>query len=154
MKWEPKTEEQVMSDQLCPKGKNPFTVMECSEVDSKSDSNAGKPMIKLKLNVHAEDADYHIYDYVMYWAMEHKFRHFFYAIGRGKEYETGNGDCRDYVGLEGWCDVGHRKDKQTGRLKETIQDYVTENAAAAKQAEAQKATTAPAAPTEEDDVPF
>lgn len=149
MRWEPKTEEQVMSDQLCPKGKNPFTVMECSEVASKSEKNNGKPMIKLKLNVHAEDADYHVYDNIMYWAMEHKFRHFFFCIGRGKDYERGDGVFADYVGLEGWCEVGHKKDRD-GRLKETIQDYVTESAVAQKQA----AAPAPAKEDGDSEIPF
>lgn len=125
MKFTPKTEEEVQAEQLCPVGIQPFTVLESAEVLSKSAKNAGKEMIKLKLNVHAEDGDYHCYDYIADWFMAHKFRHFFFAIGLGEQYEKGVVNVRDnaLAGRTGYCDVGIQNGKDGYGPKNTIADY-------------------------------
>jgi hypothetical protein len=125
MKITPKTEEELQTEQLCPPGKYPFTVLESAEVLSQSPKNAGKEMIKLKINVHADDSDYHCYDYIADWFMAHKLRHFFYAVGRGDAYESGNLNARDNAlkGFEGWCDVGIQKAKSGYGPKNIIVDY-------------------------------
>ncbi len=153
MQFQPKTEEEVIKDQLCPEGLQPFTVMEASETVSKK---SGKPMIKLKLNVHGDDGfDYHVYDYIADWFMAHKFRHFFFAVNRGQDYETGNVRAESYVDCEGYCDVGIGKAKDGFPAKETIRDYNVEKAAVVvKAAPAAAKSDAPTPAPEEDDVPF
>ena len=133
-----------MAEQLCPKGKAPFTILEAEQVTSKS----GKEMLKLKLNVHSDDGnDYHVYDYVSPEFMAFKFRHFFYAIGAGQAYEAGTVDVDSLVGREGWCEVGHQKGKDGYKTKESISDYLTES-------DKSKPVPAPAKPDNTDDVPF
>lgn len=156
LQFKPKTEEEAMASQLCPKGKQPFTILECLPVESQSKNNPGKPMIKLKVNVHAGNGfDYHIYDYVADWFMEHKFRHFFFSIGRGADYESGKCEPESYKGLDGWCEVGMQKAKGNFGPKAIITDYLSANISAQQQAKATvPATPASEAPSEADDVPF
>lgn len=135
MQFKPVTEEEALAAQLCPKGKAPFTVLEAAVVESKSAKNAGKEMLKLKLDVHAEDGfDYHVYDYVAPWFMAHKFRHFFFCIGMGKAYEAGTVEPSSLAGREGWCEVGHEKAKGEFGPKAKILEYLVENALATEQA--------------------
>lgn len=153
MNWTPKTEEEVIASQLCPKGKAPFTVLEANTVESKSTKNAGKTMLKLKINVHADDGgDYHIYDYIAPWFMAHKFRHFFFCVGRGADYDAGTVDVRRLVHCEGWAEIGHEKAKEGFGPKAKILDYVVDNAAKANSPAVAPDGATPA--PEEDDVPF
>lgn len=155
MNWTPKTEDEVMAAELCQKGKAPFTILEAQVTQSKSEKNAGKEMLKIKLNVHGEDGfDYHIYDYIAPWFMEHKFRHFWYCVGKGADYEAGKADIESLKGLEGWCEVGIQKAKGEYGPKNTITDYVAKNEKSAPAEKQQKVAT-PAAPVNEsDDIPF
>lgn len=157
MKFQPKTEEELQKEMLCPEGPQPFTVMEAAIVQSKSEKNAGKEMLKLKLNVHADDGfDYHIYDYVADWFMGHKLRHFLYAINCGQDYESGNiANPSRYVGRTGMADIVVREAKGNYKAMAGVLDYsapgpdsdtpTTEKAQA--KVEAQK-------PAEDDDLPF
>jgi hypothetical protein len=128
MRFVPKSETELQREQekfqesrLCPKGKQPFTVMECSEQKSKS----GKDMLKLKLNVQAENGrDYHIYDYISPEFLAHKFRHFFSSIGRIADYELGNLECANYVGAVGFCEVRIQKARDEYEAKAVIDDYI------------------------------
>lgn len=147
MKFTPKTEEEVLAKQLCPEGKYPFTVLESSEVVCKSEKNLGKPMIKLKLNVHADDGfDYHVYDYIADWFMEFKLRHFAFSVGQGLKYESGILDANSnaFQGFGGWCDVGIQKSKNGQGPKNVIQDYVVKSESLEPKPK----------PEPEDDVPF
>lgn len=121
MNWKPKTEEEVQAAQLCPTGLQPFTILEASFATSKK---SGKEMLKLKLNVLAEDGfQYHIYDYVADWFMEHKFRHFFFAVNCGGAYNSGTIDCADLVGREGWARIKHGKARGDFPARAEIEDY-------------------------------
>lgn len=147
MKFTPKTEEECQAEQLCPVGLQPFTILEASETKSQSDKNKGKDMIKLKLNVHGSDGfDYHIYDYIADWFMVHKFRHFFYAVGAGQQYEAGNVDVAHLVGRQGYCDIVHQRPKPGSKytnVKEAVNDYTVKSE---KATEPQK--------VEDDEIPF
>lgn len=142
MKFKPMTEEDVQREQLCPEGKAPFTVLEATDTESKS----GKPMTKLKLNVHATDGDYHCYDYISPEFMAFKHRHFWCAIGREDLYMSGDVDANMAKGAQGWCEVGVKKDPGYG-LKNVISDYLVESDKA-------KATEPEPERTDDDDVPF
>lgn len=157
--FEPKTEDEVQEEQLCPEGLYPFTILESSEVLSKSKKNEGKPMIKLKLNVHGDDGfDYHVYDYIADWFMAFKFRHFFVATGLQAEYESGQVDASDnaFAGRTGWADVGIQKAKNEFPAKNVIRDFKPqeEKPEAEKPEPKAAAKPAPKTATEEDDVPF
>ena len=158
MNWQPKTEDEVQREQLAPEGLTPFTVLAAEIVQSKSEKNAGKEQLKLKLNLHADDGfDYHVYDYIAPWAMAHKFRHFFVAVGREAEYSKGTVDPAGLVRLEGWCMVGIQKAKGQYGPRNSIVDYKAQDAMPPRPTE----TTAPepkptkqASADADDDVPF
>lgn len=146
MRWEPKSEEEVQAGQICPEGKQPFTVLEASAATSKK----GKDMFKLKLNVHADDGfDYHVYDYISPFFMAFRFRHFFFSVGRGADYEAGTIDPAKLVGKQGYSEMG--REEYNGKPKAIVSDYIVDGA------EPSKAKVAPdgaVAAAEPDDVPF
>jgi hypothetical protein len=150
-KFTPQSEDEVQAASLCAEGLHPFTVLESDEVVSKSEKNAGKPLIKLKLNLHGDDGlDYHCYEYIGDWVMAYKFRHFFFAIGLGNAYEAGiiNAAHNGLAGRSGWADVGIEKAKGNYRAKNVIRDF-----------KPQLVDAVPPVPTttetqENDDVPF
>lgn len=153
MQFTPRTEEEIQRDQLCQAGYWPFTVLESSEPTSKSEKNFGKPMFKLKLNVHTDDGDSHVYDYFADWFNAHKLRHFFFITGKIEEYETGqiDGTNNAFNGLTGFLHIRVKKDKKKNEMVNEIADYLTEaeyNAASAKlKAEAgDEIDTTPSAP--------
>lgn len=161
----PKSEDQVQADNLCPEGKYPFTIMESEQVESKSDKNKGKPMVKVKLNVHGpEGFDYHVFDYVADWFMSYKFRHFFYSVGLGQDYERGQVNVKNNAlqGRGGVCEISVEAGKGGFPAKNKIMDYVPaeENPIPANSPPLVPKTTA-VAPTgdanalpADDDVPF
>lgn len=154
MKWTPKTEEQIAAENLCAEGEAPFTVLEAADAVSQK----GKDMIKLKVNVHGGDGrDYHVYDYISPHFFEHKFRHFFYAVGRGHDYERGALEASRLVGLTGYADIGQQEGNSAYGPKNVIVDYVVKEAGAGAKAGPPKVApdgAVAAAPPEEDDVPF
>ena len=159
MKFEPKTEEEVVKDQLCPEGLQPFTIMEAAVVESKSAKNAGKEMLKLKLNVHADDGyDYHVYDYVAPWFMAYKFRHLFFAVGCGADYEAGTVNTENLIGREGYADIFIGKAKGEFPAKESVRDYnVTKTKAEASKQNAaapSKEISKDMDPNADSDIPF
>lgn len=161
-KFIPKTEAELQAENLCGEGLFPFTILESSEVESKSVKNSGKTMIKLKLNIHGDDGgDYHVYDYVADWFMGFKLRHLAYAVGIGPHYEAGTIDAsgNSMNGLTGYCNVGIQKAKDGFPAKNTIQDYQPQKAKEVPEASDVPPTpaatpTAPAASHPDDDVPF
>jgi hypothetical protein len=160
MKFTPKTEEELQAEDLLAEGIYPFTILECEETVSKSQKNAGQPMLKVKINVHGDDGyDYHVYDYVADWFMAHKFRHFFYAINRPGMYEAGFVTAQDLIGLTGYASIGIQKPKPGSQYgpKNVVTDYsVKSETAPAAAPEAQKSSATASTPTtaQDDDVPF
>lgn len=156
MQFEPKTEEQVQDEQLCPEGQQGFTVLECVMAVSKSAKNAGKQMLKVKLNVHANDGyDYHVYDYVAAWFMAHKFRHFFFTCNKGALYESGQlPDAGRFVGATGYCKIKHQPAKDEFPAKATVADYIMKPVPQAAQPGKAAVVEGAAVVEEEDSMPF
>ena len=150
MKFQPKTEDEVQSEELCPEGKQPFTVLDCQEALSKK----GTPMLKLKLNVHADDgSDYHVYDYISTEFMGFKFRHFFFSVGAGSQYETGSIDANAMIDRKGWAEIARQGSKRGYGPKAIVADYLMENEEAKKKPEVAPDGAVPAA-EDDDSVPF
>lgn len=89
MKFKPKTESELSNFDPFPEGEYPFTVMESEEVASKSAKNAGKLMCKVKLCIHGDGEDRHVYDYFADWFSEWKLKHFCETTGLRDEYAMG-----------------------------------------------------------------
>jgi hypothetical protein len=153
MKITPKKESDLSTGfKNLPDGEYPFTVMESAIAISKSAKNAGKEMVKLKLNVHGDGFDKHVYDYFADWFSEWKLKHFCDTAGLAKEYESGEIDPSNnaYQGRTGFVSIVTETNKETGEERNAVRDYVVESAEPVKK----KLTAEKASPTEKDDAPF
>jgi len=128
--YKPKSEKELNRYPVLPEGDYPFTVLESDEVASKSPKNAGKIMVKLKLNVHGPDFDKHVFDYFADWFSEWKLKHFLEAIGRGADYESGQIDAREnaYEGRTGYVRIIIEENKETGEDRNAVDDYIVQPA--------------------------
>ena len=166
MKFQPKDESEISKGfKPLPDGEYPFTVMESDIQISKSAKNAGKEMVKLKINVHGPDFDKHVYDYFADWFSEWKLKHFLETVGLGAEYQAGEIDPSGnaYQGRTGYVRLMIETNKETGEERNAVQDYVVAEApkpvskeeAKKKFAEVKAAANkANPAPVDTDDVPF
>lgn len=166
MRFQPKKENEISSGfKPLPEGEYPFTVMESAIQISKSVKNAGKEMVKLKLNVHGPDFDKHVYDYFADWFSEWKLKHFCDTVGLSGEYESGEIEPNDnaYQGRTGYVSLIIETNKETGEDRNAVRDYVISEYTQAAPKPSTPATaaakTAPnkpvsAAQPESDDVPF
>ena len=148
MKITPKTEEEVGGAwELLPDGEYPFTVLESDEIASKSAKNKGKMMFAVKLNVHAKDGDYHVYDYFSDWFSEWKLRHFAATTGQLDSYEKGdlNGATGAFNGKVGYVKIARERNEKYGD-KNVVKDYIVRDAAPKSAPPAQEPDTS--------DVPF
>ncbi len=159
MRFQPKTEDDLKREQLCPPGIYPFTVLNAADkqsADKRRPDGSPKEMIALKLDVHADDgSSYHVYDYISGDFMEHKLRHFAVATNLLAKYEAGSLAASDCEGKTGWCNLDVQDNKQYGP-KNTVKDYCAgkESAASAPAASPVGRADIAAAQVEEDDVPF
>ena len=148
MKFTPKSEEELQTEQLAPPGTYPFTITSAEEKTSKKD----QPMFKLAVTLHSEDGrDWFAYDYVSPGFMAHKLRHLCSGVGILDKYEAGTLEAHDLQGRQGFCDVIVQKGKGEFGPKNAIKDYLhggTDKAAPAKGAPVAGGTGV------EDDVPF
>lgn len=148
IQFKPKSEDELSRFGNLPDGDYPFTVLESSEVASKSAKNAGKMMIKLKLNVHGPEFDKHVYDYFADWFSEWKLKHFHEVAGLSKQYDSGQVDASNnaYQGRTGFVRIKVEDDPTWGE-KNTVDDYILQKTV--------PRPTEPAKPAaNEDDVPF
>lgn len=120
MNFKPKTEKELEESRLLPESEYPFEVIEASDATSKG----GNPMIKMKLNVYGKDRSAHIYDYISDAFMEHKLRHFCFAVGLGSAYEAGTLTARQCLNRQGYATISLEDGKDGFRAKNVIFDYV------------------------------
>ena len=160
MKFTPKSETELTRFAALPDGDYPFTVLESAEQISKSAKNAGRPMVKLKLNVHGKEYDRHVYDYFADWFSEWKLKHFCETAGLVRQYEAGEIDPEGnaLAGRQGFVRIKLVNDPQFGEKNE-VDDYIAPKLkplAETKAAPASKPKVAPSAPAQDrvDDVPF
>ncbi len=130
-----------------PPGTYPFTVLESEEVASKSVKNAGKMMVKVKLNVHGPTSDVHVYDYFADWFSEWKLKHFCETVGLGENYLAGilDATANAWEGRSGsvTLSIGEPTEKYP-KPKNEVDDYVPR----------EKKTPSADTDLEKDDVPF
>lgn len=160
MQFQPKTQEQIDSENLCEEGTFPFTIKTAEEARDKN----GNGFFKLKLFVHDHDRDWHVYDNVSPVWMAHKLLHLCEGVGLGAKYQQGNLSVDDLIDRQGHCEVS-MKDAQKGfAAQNIITDYVVreKNGVAAGPGDARlnpqsKPKTEPGKTgqrPEDDDVPF
>lgn len=155
-KFTPKHEKDLSAGgfELIPPGEYPFTVLESDIVASKSEKNAGKPMIKVNLIIHAE-TDRRIYDYFADWFSEWKLKHFCEVAGLGKQYMTGQVDpsANAWKDKQGFVKIGIEAAKDGREPQNKVLDYLPEEEQKVEHLEANIPSTQPKAGPD-DDVPF
>lgn len=131
MQFTPKKESEVSSGfKPLPEGDYPFTVLESSEVASKSAKNPGKIMAKLKLAVHGPDGrDQWVFDYFADWFSEWKLRHFCHGVGLGPQYESGAVGFADngVAQCQGMVRIIIEQDTVSGKERNAVDDYIVED---------------------------
>ena len=146
MKFEAKTEEEVSSFDLAPAGKYAFEVLEAEEKQSK----AGNDMIALKIGILHDGSMHGVFDYLVAGEKTaYKVRHFADAVGMLAEYEKGQLNADDLVGLTGECNIVVQPAKDGYDAKNSVKDYVKRGGASAPAKVAKKA-----AEVIDDDIPF
>lgn len=147
MRFEAKSEEEVSSFDLAPAGKYAFEVLEAEEKQSK----AGNDMIALKIGILHNGSMNGVFDYLVSGEKTaYKVRHFADAVGMLAEYEKGQLNAADLVGLTGECQIVIQPAKDGYDAKNSVKDYV-------KRGGAQPAKAAKGARTEiiqDDPIPW
>ncbi len=145
MKFSPKTDEDIKRAMLLDAGSYDFEVLSAEEKLSKK----GNPMIVVKLLVFAGERRREVTDYLME-SMAFKLRHFAFAVGLGKEYESGDLNAENFRGRSG--KVVLAVEEQVGYSpKNVVRDY--EVAEGMKEAATAAAKPRAAAPVD-DEPPF
>lgn len=101
MRFQPKTQEQIDAESLCADGVFPFTIKKAEEAEDKN----GNGFFKLKLFVHDNDRDWHVYDNVSPNWMAHKLLHLCEGTGLGAKYQSGNLSAEDLIDRQGHCEI-------------------------------------------------
>jgi hypothetical protein len=132
MKVQPKTEQECSN--LLPAGVYSFEVLEATEGKSKKSND----MITLKLGIEHNESTRGIFDYLVdIDSMAFKIRHFADAVNMLAEYEKGQLNADDLVGLSGKCKLDIQPAQNGYDAKNVVKDYVKrgEASAPAKKAE-------------------
>ncbi len=121
MQFKPKTEKEIVEENLIPDGVYPFETIDAEAKKSK----AGNDMIEVGLRVFLPDGRERA---LTDWLLEnpaYKLFHFCAYTGLSREYESGSLTAEDCVGRSGFVKVGTQKDK-TGQYpdRNTVRDYV------------------------------
>lgn len=151
MRFTPKTEEQLIAENMIPEGIYPFEVVYTEDRVSQK----GNEMIVLKLKVFTESGERFVTDYLME-AMAFKLRHAAEACGLLDQYNEGEITSFHFNGQAGMVKIGVEKDK-TGQYpdKNVVRDYAVERPA--KTSEKHSAAKANAYQPEgdlDDEIPF
>jgi hypothetical protein len=154
-KFTPKSEKDVSSGGFSnlPAGEYPFTVMESGIARSKSEKNAGREFIKLKLIVHGPDYDRHVFDMFADWFSEWKLKHFCETVNMQKEYLSGalNPDNNRWKDRQGFVRIKVTPAQGNYESKNEVVDYLPDDLQKCEEVEKAEPTMPPAP---DDDVPF
>lgn len=146
MQFQPKSEKDIQSAMLLPKGDYDFQVLEAEDTKSKQ----GNDMIKVNLGIfHGEAMRLRVFDYLLS-AMEAKLRHFCDTTGLLAVYEAGTLCAQDCKGRSGRVKLIVEED-ESGKYdtKNVVKDYICRPAKPIGHS-VEPAPTLPA----EDDIPF
>jgi hypothetical protein len=152
MKFQPKSEDDINNERLCPEGVYPFEVLKATEGKSKS---SGADMITLKLRVFVGAEDTYLIDDYLLDSVAYKLFHFCSYTGLAQKYESGTLADKDCEGKTGYLKMGIQKGKKKddGGVwpdRNTVKDYVRGDGIKPNRIGSPTASEQPAS----DDVPF
>lgn len=112
---------QMREDALVKKGRYPFRVIRGTE----KRSSTGNDMMKLQLIIFYNQREIKFFDNLMLMpSMFWKFEHFCKATGLAHKLEEGRLMAQDCDYKEGYLDIDHRVNKETGEVEAYVKDYV------------------------------
>ena len=152
MRFSPKTENEIASENLLAPGVYDFEIKEAVEGVSKS---SGNDMITMKVQVFDTDGSYRIvFDYLLE-SVAYKLRHCAEACGLLGHYERGELVADDFVGKAGRCKIAIQKDRAGMYAdKNGISDYVVGERRAASASPARQPAMAGGRGELDDEIPF
>jgi hypothetical protein len=121
MKFTPKSEEEITSENLLPAGIYQFEIVEAKEQVSKSQNE----MIKLTLKVWDNDGgEHYVYDYLLE-SIAYKLRHAAEVCNLLDKYESGHLSADDFINKSGSLKLDIKKDKTNQYPDQnSVSDYV------------------------------
>src|SRR5271170_1515658 len=123
MKFTPKTDDELATENLLQPGDYDFEISDAEETVS----GAGNPMIKMKIKVFDHIGSYRIvFDYLVE-SMAYKLKHAAKSCGLGEAYDSGELEAYDFINRSGKCKIIIQKDK-AGQYpdKNGISDYIVD----------------------------
>lgn len=152
MKFQPKSEEEIVRDNLLPAGDYAFEVVRAIDATSKS----GNEMIELNLKVFDDEGGYRFVKDYLLESMAFKLIHCAQACGLEQEYNDGELIADQFVGRSGFLKLAVKEDK-TGQYQpqNSVKDYIKPGENDGKAAPVAAKKPAPATPADlDDEVPF
>ncbi len=112
---------QMREEALPKKGQYHFTVLHTRE----KTSSAGNDMFILKMRLNKENKSINFYSTIMlipkmFW----QFEHFCKATGMPEKIEEGDLMAQECDGKEGFLELDHRVNPQTGEIEAYVKDYI------------------------------
>lgn len=154
MKFVPKTEQEIASENLLQPGTYDFEIKAAEDAISKA---SGAEMIKLTVHVFSEDGTpTTVFDYLME-SVAYRLRHAAEVCGLMADYERGELDAVDFTGKTGRCKVAIERDKGGQYAdKNKIVDYIKTlaSAGATRAPSARKPAHAGVGSDLDDEIPF
>lgn len=127
MNFTPKTEDELNTFEVFPKGEYDFDVVKAAD---KISSN-GNPMIEISISIYAQDGrKNNVFDYLLE-IVAYKLKHFCEAVGLSKEYQAGTLTADMCLNRAGKCIIGIQPKKGEYAEKNIVKDYIPLDAAAA-----------------------
>jgi hypothetical protein len=114
---------QMREDALPKKGRYHFTVLHTREKTSASGN--GMFIFKLRVQHEGEARQFNFFSTIvlipsMFW----QFEHFCKATGMPEKIEAGNLMAQECDGKEGFLEMDHRVNKETGEIEAYVKDYI------------------------------
>lgn len=130
MDFTPLNDQQLRELNLYPEGRYRFRV---ERTDQKT-SKAGNEYFNLKMSINVNGKVCPLFDMLFFEGkMLYKTKHFCEAVGMPEKYESGKLMPIDCDLKEGWLDLVHRVNQQSGELQHTVKDYISEEETQDKQ---------------------
>lgn len=122
MEFKPLTDDEIKTLRLPPEGRYKFTVLRTTQKRSKN----GQDYFNLKMRIKGENGkEYTVFDMLFFeGVMMFKTKHFCEGTGLEKQYLAGKLPVVDCDGREGFLDLAHRLDKNSGEMVSSVKDYV------------------------------
>lgn len=121
MDFVPLNDQQLRELNLYPEGKYRFQVLKTTQ---KHSNNSGNDYFNLKMRIWVDGRERVLFDMLFFEGkMLYKTKHFCDATNMKSIYESGKIMPTDIDGKEGYLELVHRANNQTGEMQNSVKDY-------------------------------